>query len=164
MTQVRIRFIEEEDISFVQEFVSKEEIANTTNIPHPYPEDGARQWYKFVSAERDKGNLYPFAILYDEEFVGSISIRKEDRDIGAIDYWVAPDFWNKGIGTKAVHKAIEFGIKELSFKKFETCYLAENTASGRVLEKNGFKFVREFQIENNDKHEKKIANVYRLEI
>ncbi|MEK3889442.1 GNAT family N-acetyltransferase [Bacillus sp. FSL K6-3431] len=164
MDQVRLRIIEEKDIRFVQEYVSKKEIADTTNVPYPYPKDGARQWYKIVNAEREKGNHYPFAILCDEEFAGSISVRKEDEETGAIDYWVAPDFWNKGIGTKAVHKAIDFGIEELKFKKFETCCLVENPSSGRVLEKNGFKLVREFQIANNDKHEGKIANLYRLEI
>ncbi|CAM4025125.1 GNAT family N-acetyltransferase [Lederbergia lenta] len=164
MGQVRIRMIEEKDIPFVQEYVSKEKIADTTNVPHPYPKYGARLWYKIVKAKREKGNLYPFAILYDEEFAGSISVRKEDEGTGAIDYWVAPNFWNKGIGTKAVHKAIDFGIEELKFKKFETCCLVDNPSSGRVLEKNGFKFVKEFQIKNNNKHEGKIANLYRLEI
>lgn len=164
MDQVRIRIIEEKDIPFVQEYVSKKEIADTTNVPFPYPKDGARQWYKFVNAEREKGNHYPFAILYNEEFVGSISVRKENEETGAIDYWVAPNFWNKGIATMAVHKAIDFGFEELRFRKFETCCLTENPSSGKVLEKNGFTFVKEFKISNNAKHEGKSANLYRLDI
>lgn len=77
---------------------------------------------------------------------------------------MAPSFWNKGLGTKAAEEAIEYGNKYLNLKKYETGCLAENTGSGRVLEKNGFQLVKEFDIGPGEKHEGKKARLYSLEI
>lgn len=164
MDSVSIRFIEESDLPFVQKYVSKKQVADTTNVPYPYPANGALQWFEFVEKEREQGKHYPFAILYSGEFAGSISLRKEKNGTGAIDYWVAPPFWNKGVGTKAVKEAIDYAVKEIGLKTFETCCLTENPGSGRVLEKNGFCFVKEFEIAPGDKHEGQKASLYRLEI
>ncbi|WP_226657168.1 GNAT family N-acetyltransferase [Pseudalkalibacillus hwajinpoensis] len=164
MKKVSIRFIEESDLPLVQEYVSKKQVADTTNVPFPYPANGALQWFEFVEKEKEQGNHHPFAILYYEKFAGSISVRIEKNEIGAIDYWVAPPFWNKGVGTRAAQEAINYAVKELGLKTFETCCLKENPGSGRVLEKNGFRFVKEFEIGSGDKHEGKKANLYRLEM
>ncbi|UOQ43741.1 GNAT family N-acetyltransferase [Halobacillus salinarum] len=162
MDEVRLRLIEEKDLPFVQEYISKKEVADPTNIPHPYPKDGAKEWYEFVIEEYKKGRHYPFAILCNGEFAGSISVRKDNDRTGALDYWVAIPFWNKGVGTTAAQKAIGFGVNELGLEKFDTCCLAKNIGSERILKNNGFKFVEEFEVGKGDKHEGKIAKLYRL--
>ncbi|QHA94134.1 GNAT family N-acetyltransferase [Bacillus sp. N1-1] len=82
--------------------------------------------------------------------------------MGAIDYWVAPPFWKKGIGTKAAQQAVSFGRNELGYKTFETCCLIENRGSARILEKIEFQKGKEFQIGSGEKHEGKMARMYDL--
>ncbi len=158
---MKLRFLKEEDVPLIQQYVSSKEISSTTNVPDPYPENGAREWFQAVSKEQ-QGNHYAFAIFADDKFAGSISVRREREGVGAIDYWVAPAFWNRGIGTKAAELAIEFGQKELEFETFETCCLIENEGSVRVLEKVGFERVEEFQLAKGEKHEGKRAGLYQL--
>lgn len=164
MEEVSLRLIEKGDIPYVQQYASKKEVSATTNIPYPYPEDGAKLWFEFINKGREEDSLYAFAILFNGEFAGSISVRRIDKekDIGAIDYWIAPPFWNKGIGTKAAKKAIEYGFKVLGIRNMESFCLVENIGSGKVLEKNGFNFVKDFEI-GEGKHKGKKAKLYRLE-
>ncbi|WP_377890610.1 GNAT family N-acetyltransferase [Alkalihalobacillus sp. R86527] len=163
MEAVAIRFIEEKDIPYVQRYVSKKEVARTTNVPEPYPEDGAKEWFQIVMEEKERETHFPFAILYKDEFAGSISLRLEKDGQGAIDYWIAPPFWNKGIGTKAVESVIAYGEKQVGLHAIETCCLKENPGSGKVLEKNGFRYIRDFVIDSDEKHGGQRAQVYRLE-
>ena len=114
------------------------------------------------SEEHRAETHYPFAIVADGEFAGSISVRREQDGIGAIDYWVAPPFWKKGIGTQAPKQAVNFGRHELGFKSFETCCLIENKGSARLLEKIGFQQGKEFLIESGEKHRGKMARMYYL--
>lgn len=159
---VTLRLIKEEDLPLIQHYLSIEGVSRMTNVPESYPTNGAREWFEMVSEEHQAENHYPFAIIADGEFAGSISVRCEQGDIGAIDYWVAPPFWKKGIGTQAAEQAINFGRNELGFKSFETCCLIENRGSARLLEKIGFQRGKEFLIGSGEKHGGKIARMYYL--
>ncbi|QQE80489.1 GNAT family N-acetyltransferase [Alicyclobacillus sp. SO9] len=102
--------------------------------------------------------------MFGGEFAGSISVRRREEDgMGAVDYWVAPPFWNKGIGTKAVKAAVEYGFNDLNIKTFETFCLADNVGSSMVLEHNGFELVNKFTIGSGFKHEGQLAKLYRLD-
>ncbi|MFK3960050.1 GNAT family N-acetyltransferase [Pseudalkalibacillus hwajinpoensis] len=159
---VTLRLVNKDDLPLIQKHVSSEAISRMTNVPDPYPSNGAEEWFAIVSKEHQEGKHYPFAIVVDGEFAGSISVRREREDVGAIDYWVAPPFWKRGIGTKAAECALEFGKKELGFTMFETVCLVENIGSARVLEKVGFQRVKEFEIASGEKHEGKMVRVYKL--
>ena len=55
-----------------------------------------------------------------------------------IGYWLAKDFWNKGIMTGVVKKLCEIGFIENKLIRIEAVVFENNLASARVLEKNGF--------------------------
>ena len=110
---VTLRLIKEDDLPLIQHYLSIEDVSRMTNVPEPYPPNGAKEWFGIVSEEHLLENHYPFTILADDEFAGSISVRREREGIGAIDYWVAPPFWKKGIGTKAAEQAVNFGRQAL---------------------------------------------------
>ncbi|WP_273853044.1 GNAT family N-acetyltransferase [Guptibacillus spartinae] len=159
---VTLRLIKKEDLPLIQHYLSIEDVSRMTNVPEPYPPTGAKEWFEIVSEAHQAERHYPFAIVVDGEFAGSISVRREQDGKGAIDYWVAPPFWKKGIGTKAAKQAVNFGRHELGFKSFETCCLIENRSSALLLERVGFQKGEEFQIESGEKHEGKIARMYYL--
>jgi RimJ/RimL family protein N-acetyltransferase len=141
--KIKIRFVEESDLPLVQHYCSKKEVSETTSIPYPYPEDGAEQWFKLVSKNKEQGIAYAFSILYEKDFAGIISVKQKENAIGAIDYWVAPTYWNKGVGTTALRKAIDFAFNELRLTTIESFCLSSNIGSRKVLEKNGFVLFKE---------------------
>lgn len=148
-TDVSIRFIEARDVPFVQEYASDEAISQTSNVPYPYPDGGARQWVDFVIAERLTGTAYAFAVLTGGDFAGVMTLNAVDRQAGsaALDYWIAKPYWNRGISTRAAKQAISFAFETLGLVKLRGICLKRNAASGRVLEKSGFTHVMDFTFE-----------------
>lgn len=138
--KVTIRFVEEKDAPFIQKYASDKEIAQTSNVPHPYPDKGGEEYVKRVMNWKQKGQSYTFSIICNGCFAGIMSVNGVDKQAGTaeLDYWVAVPYWNKGVGTAAASKAIEFAFEDLNLKILRSSCLFGNPASGKVLEKNGF--------------------------
>ena len=81
---------------------------------------------------------------------------KDNKMIGTIDYHtlVAPDvaelgyvlnrkYWNKGIMSLVINEVIKVGFHTLGYKKITIRHLVDNIASQKVIEKAGFKYVKE---------------------
>ena len=127
----------------VQALASDPLIAATSNVPHPYPPDGAVTWIRYTLAQRELGYELNFAILAREVLVGVcgvLNISGAPRR-GELGYWIGVPYWNRGYASSAaselVHRVFtEHGIGEL----YSSC-LVRNPASFRVLEKTGFRHV-----------------------
>ena len=116
---------------------------NTSNIPHPYTSKDAIWWINHVKDKtRETGRLSNFAIRDKNlNLIGGIGFHlkygiKSYKD--EIGYWLAKDFWNKGIMTGVVKKLCEIGFIENKLIRIEAVVFENNLASARVLEKNGF--------------------------
>lgn len=109
-------------------------------MPYPYTEEAADWWLGMVSEHDGKDGLFR-AIVVDGKVAGNISVeQKADvycRD-GEIGYLLLKDFWSKGIMTEAVHQICEAAFAELDIIRITGLVYAPNTASQRVLERNGF--------------------------
>src|ERR1700741_3238896 len=121
-------------------------IANNRNIwnnvrdalPHPYTVMDALQWISHVNGENPVMN---FAIAYQGKVAGSIGcIPKEDisRKTTEIGYFVGEPYWGKGIATEAVKLLLGFIDTRLDVVRVEAHVFASNSASMKVLRKNGF--------------------------
>ena len=148
--KVTIRFIEESDAPFIQEYATDERVARTCNIPYPYPANGGKEHVQRVLKRRQDDIAYGFSILVDGKFAGIIGINSVDRETqtAELDYWVAARFWNRGVGTAAAAQAIRFAFEKLGLKILRSSCLVKNPASGRVLEKNGFTEIGEIKAES----------------
>ncbi len=56
-----------------------------------------------------------------------------------IGYWLAEPFWGRGIATRAVAEATVYGFEKLGLARLQAEVFARNAASGRVLEKCGYR-------------------------
>lgn len=54
-------------------------------------------------------------------------------------YWVGKPFWNKGICTEALQLMLNYVRNNTDIKSFISGHFVDNPASGRVMEKCGFK-------------------------
>ncbi len=151
MQNVWLRPITLEDAGSVQRYASDERLAATCNVPHPYPSNGGQQFAERSVRAREQRQRFPHAIICDGQFVGVIGINLPDfaNLTAEVDYWLAVSFWSRGIMTQAVGLVAGVAFQELNFRYlFSGCW-AENPASCRVLEKNGF---REIESVINDGH------------
>lgn len=66
----------------------------------------------------------------------NIDIGENDAEVG---YWVARPYWNRGICTEALRMIIDYCFREKGFRTLWADYFPDNPASGKVMEKCGFR-------------------------
>lgn len=66
----------------------------------------------------------------------NISIGSNDCEAG---YWIAKPYWNQGICTEALRLVIDHCFNEKHFDAIWGDFFLDNPASGRVMEKCGFR-------------------------
>lgn len=109
-------------------------------LPFPYTVSDAL-WYINSCLSADKNSNFCFAIIYNGNVVGSIGIFRQDNihfKTAELGYYVGVEHWGKGIMTEAVRLACKRVFDNTDIVRIYAEPFAENIASCRVLEKNGF--------------------------
>jgi [ribosomal protein S5]-alanine N-acetyltransferase len=110
----------------------------TDQFIHPYTEECGKNFISFATA--NNGNRI-FCIDINGEAVGGIGLHPQSDIMRAnteIGYWLAEQHWNKGVISAAIEQIITIGFEAPEITRiFARCF-ATNTASQKVLEKNGF--------------------------
>ncbi|MCL1990863.1 MAG: GNAT family N-acetyltransferase [Defluviitaleaceae bacterium] len=88
---------------------------------------------------------YQWAIVMKEESnepVGSISVVGKNDLVKslAIGYCIGKQWWNKGITSEALAAIVKFFFEEVKVNRIAANFLPENSNSGKVLSKCGFKY------------------------
>lgn len=107
-------------------------------FPNPYSLQDA-EW--FIGNVLSDGKAYHRAIVSDKKVIGGISAackRGAMRFCADLGYWLAPDFWNKGLMTTAVGLFCEEMFSSSDVNRIQAEVFVPNVASCRVLEKCGF--------------------------
>ena len=111
-------------------------------LPYPYTEQDGKE---FISAmlSADENETYAFAITVDNMVLGSIGIFRQGnihRQTAELGYYIAEEYWGKGIMTEAVKQICEYVFSESDIIRIYAEPFAYNMASCRVLEKAGFQY------------------------
>ena len=106
-----------------------------------YTFEGQRRHIAQLSDRRSSGSAYPFVIVVGSRLVGAINLSNVVR--GAfqscnVGYWVSETHNGRGYATAALGLVCERAFGELGLHRVEAGTLLHNTASQRVIEKNGF--------------------------
>lgn len=111
-------------------------------LPYPYTEqDGAEYIQAMLSA--DENETFAFAVTVNDKAIGSISVFRQGnihRRTAELGYYIAEEYWGKGIMTEAVRQICEYVFNNSDIIRIYAEPFAHNTASCRVLEKAGFQF------------------------
>src|SRR2546430_5283659 len=116
-------------------------------FPHPYGIEDAK---KFLHEAGTEHAGMRFCIEIDGAAAGGLGVRLgEDvhRHTAEFGYWLAEEFWGKGIMTEAVTAFANYCFETFSLKRMFAEAFSNNPASARVLEKAGF--VLEGRLRNN---------------
>lgn len=109
-------------------------------MPEPYTAADGEAWLKKIN-ENDGKNIIYRLITLEQKIIGAISVERKPavyRIDGELGYILLDEYKNQGIMTEAVKEIVALALKELHLLRV-TAYIYEpNTASRRVVEKNGF--------------------------
>jgi [ribosomal protein S5]-alanine N-acetyltransferase len=130
--------VSEDHIADVQRYVSDPRIAALSNVPFPYPADGAALWYQNATERVARGSAAVFAVTEKQAFRGIVGINCIENRAAQVDYWVAVPYQRRGIGSQAVALAVEYARTVLGLECLLSQCLTLNNASARVLQRNGF--------------------------
>ena len=121
-----------------------EEILRWLMWEGPADLDELRANYSSWRRWTEEGDVYRFAILERETgaFAGTISSRFEGHpETGDLGYWLAEDFWGRGMMSEAVRLANHLCFRHLAAGTMTAQVFVGNTGSRRVLEQNHFLMV-----------------------
>jgi RimJ/RimL family protein N-acetyltransferase len=125
----------------VQRLAAHPEVVATTNLPDPYPDDGAAQWIEYVRPRHAAGEEFAFAIRNEDDALvgvtGLVDVTDTEAELG---FWIGKPYWNRGYATAAARQTVRFAFEELAVEHVFARPLARNAPSRRVLEKLGFRF------------------------
>ena len=89
------------------------------------------------------GYYFRWAVIEKEteECIGQIAYFLVDSDnrFAEIEYCIGKAFQQKGYATEATKAVINYGFERIGLNKVQICVRPSNVASGKVIEKCGFK-------------------------
>ena len=129
------------DVPAIATWIGDWDVAkNLASVPHPYREEDAREFVARSVEKLAHGEGYCFAIerKLDNVFMGTCGLHLEDG-LFELGYWLGKPFWRQGYATEAAKKVVSFAFRELKATSLWAGWFCDNPASGRVLQKLGFR-------------------------
>jgi RimJ/RimL family protein N-acetyltransferase len=114
-------------------------VRNLASAPWPYRLADAEA---FLATEREASA--PAFLIFRRtdrapELIGSVGFgRRPDGEL-EFGYWIARDHWCRGYATEAGEAALALGRHSLKLARIHAGHFLDNPASGRVLQKLGFR-------------------------
>lgn len=138
-------------------------------LPYPYTEKDATDYISaMISA--DENETFAFAITIDSKVIGSIGIFRQGnihRQTAELGYYIAEEYWGKGIMTEAVKQICSYVFDKSDIIRIYAEPFAYNAASCRVLEKAGFQYegtLRSNAVKNGEVVDMKMYSLLKKEI
>ncbi|MCQ5131301.1 GNAT family N-acetyltransferase [Butyricicoccus faecihominis] len=115
--------------------------ANLRDVfPFPYTREDAVGYVR-MCAQNDESRQLCRAIVADGRAVGSVGVfcgSDVYRKSAELGYWLAEEYWGKGIMTEAAKQLCAAAFAAFDIVRIEAEPFAYNQGSRRVLEKAGF--------------------------
>lgn len=129
-----------DDVEHLVKYANNPRVASnlTDGFPHPYTKADAE---RFITMAMSASPTRIFAIDMNGEAIGGIGLHLQEdiyRNNAELGYWLAEPFWGKGIMTKIVREAVQYGFKHFPIERIYARPFGTNMGSQRVLEKAGF--------------------------
>ena len=133
-----------QDVTRIAALANDHDIARMTcRMPHPFTRRDAERFVVDVSAQDPKKGR-TFLIEHERLGpVGVVGVFEGEEPWPEVGYWVARDFWGRGIATEALQGALGWAKTRWRRRALMSGHFTDNPASGRVLEKAGFLYTGE---------------------
>lgn len=142
-----IRPIEAADAPRWVELCSDIDIArNTARIPHPYTLEDAQGFIAYAEEAMASGAEHIFAVCRDGLAIACAGLTPHEGSACELGYWVGADYRGAGVATEAGDAMLQYACSVLKPQTLTSGYFTNNPASGKVLEKLGFKPTGEIKV------------------
>lgn len=130
-------------------------------IKQPYDSAQAASWCQRAETGRQNATEWLMTIAIGtassaqpETIIGHAGLHKdhnapEDKPEAEIGYWLGRDWWGQGFATDVAGLLVEAG-RFYGFRQLQATTSADNPASGKVLNKNGFGLIGSVQRKRPD--------------
>ena len=108
-----------------------------SRVPHPYRYS---DFHFFIEQVVVNEPTWAIVLRATNQLVGVIGLAQHrDGQSAELGYYLARSHWGQGLATEAGQEIVRLGTEDLGYPRLTSGYHADNPASGRVLEKLGFK-------------------------
>jgi RimJ/RimL family protein N-acetyltransferase len=114
-------------------------VRNLATAPWPYRPEDAQAW---LATERKASEpaLLIFRCTHGApELIGGLGFGRLPTGEIEFGYWIAREHWGRGYATEAGRAVLATARHGLGLKRLDARHFLDNPASGRVLEKLGFR-------------------------
>lgn len=114
---------------------------------HNAKEAKAKVRERILLFDRRKFGKFPIFLKDTGEFIGTCGIEPFNLDGQPeveLGYRLCLKFWGKGFASEAAAAMLGHGFGDLKLARIMAFVLPQNTASVRILEKLGFRYLRDF--------------------
>lgn len=127
---------------------------------------GNKRIYTFRRKRRKTEGCFNWGIVIKDsnELIGAIGAFPSEDGRYEIGYNITKKHWNNGYTTEAVKEVLKYLATEEKIHKFRCAHAVLNPASGAVMRKAGFKYVKDEDFEKFDKSQKFECKVYYLDM
>ena len=111
-------------------------------LPYPYTEKDGKEFISTMLAANEN-DTFAFAITVNGKVIGSIGAFRQGnihRQTAELGYYIAEEYWGKGIMTEAVKQLCDYVFSNTDIIRIYAEPFAYNIGSCRVLEKAGFQY------------------------
>jgi [ribosomal protein S5]-alanine N-acetyltransferase len=127
----------------------------------------AQGFLDFCFQSHHKWGMSPWGMLHkeDQKVIGNCGFCRIDFKVitGEVNYYVAKRYRNQGLASEALQLVIMFGFEELGLAEIWASCDLENKSSERVLQKDGFRFLRTINSTRDHNHRQKLYAITRSE-
>lgn len=137
---IKIRKWRMSDLDNLVKYANNPKIAEnmTDAFPNPYTEE---KGIAFIEMSVKPQLTTLFAIDLEGKTIGGIGLHPKDdiqRKNAELGYWLAEEFWGKGIITQVIPQIVEYGFNNFDIDRIFAKPFGRNIGSQKVLEKSGF--------------------------
>lgn len=141
--RLRVRPWRESDADALYKYARDPEVGERAGWP---PHQSVRESLTVIREIFSNGRTWALELKETGEPVGcigyykwkesNIAIGEHDAELG---YWIGKPYWNQGLGTEALRGMVDYCFHKKGFLTLWGDFLVDNPASGRVMEKCGFR-------------------------
>ena len=165
--RLTLRELREDDAEEVfKNWTSDDEVSKYVRwVKHKSIEE-TKEYIKFEIERCKEKDYYNWGIVLKEskELIGAIGAFPSEDERIEIGYNISKKHWRNGYTTEAAKKVVEYLNKEIGIKRFRCGHAVLNPASGAVMRKVGFKFVKDDSYEKFDGSERFECKIYHLDL
>jgi len=114
-------------------------VRNLAHAPWPYSYDDAETFLGRERSPAEPAMLIFLRTAAAPELIGGIGFGRTPGGGVELGYWLARAHWGRGYATEAGRAVLAAARDSLRLKRIEAGHFLDNPASGRVLEKLGFR-------------------------